>query len=601
MEGLFDNRFWLRRMSRETAARAVLDACEAGAVRIAESTARSQGGRVELPYLQVAMDRLYRHAIRSNSPGTEITEAAADQLADITNILGDFLVEEVGKLPKPDVGRQILKAFVTQEGTRKSIPREEIGNEVAGFGAQVDDETLIAHLDKLTSVWVLREVAENGSFELRHDALAARVADWITEFERELLEVRDNVENRFHEYEARGGPDSALLDWGFLKYLEAYLARLDPLLDRELSDSIRASRRRQRQATVRRQRMAVWSTVIGVVVIVVSGLLYIARITKARDAATAAKTDAELRTVEAKTLAEEAQIARLKSDKARADALAVSDFLIEDILRQATGGEMSDPNMPLRSALENALTRMGDRFETRPLVEASIRHSIGEIFRMMSLEEQAVPELLRSVNLREQRLGPNNPQTLESRIALANAMINAGLPDEAVALAQETDARINELELTDSQLGVDAMFALARATLRMVSPSNALPMFERCASWSAENHGDDSGKTWEHRDALAQCLRLVGRNPQAINILEDVIKRWRAKGDGSPSRPRNTPFFLAKSYEAAGRDSDAESLYRETLKLEKATYGLSHRNTHITQLSLATLRARMGHADGARG
>ena len=41
VEGLFDNRFWLRRMSRETAAQAVLDACEAGAVRIAESTATS--------------------------------------------------------------------------------------------------------------------------------------------------------------------------------------------------------------------------------------------------------------------------------------------------------------------------------------------------------------------------------------------------------------------------------------------------------------------------------------------------------------------------------------------------------------------------------
>lgn len=606
VEGLFDNRFWLRRMSRETAARAVLNACQAGAVKIEDSVATAvlrrldpKGEGVELPYLQVTMDRLYREAMRSGSRGTEITAQAVNQLGDLTNILGEFLADEVSKLPKPETGRQILKSFVTQEGTRKSIPRADIDQEVAGFGAHIDPEVLQDHLDRLATVRILREIAETGSFELRHDALAARVADWITEFERELLEVRDNVQNRYREYDARGKPDSALLDWGFLKYLEAYLTRLDPLLDRELSDYIRASRRQQRQAGRRRKRMTIWSSVAGVVIIVVSGLIYIAKVTKARDAATAAHTDAELRTVEATSLAEEAQMSRLKSDKARADARALSDFLIRDILRQTTSGEMSDPNTTLRSALENALTRMGDRFETRPLVEASIRHAIGETFRMMSLEELAVPELLKSVNLRERRLGPADEQTLESRTALANAMVNAGLPDEALPLARETTKRINEAELADSQLGIDALFAEARASLRMESPQTALPHFAKCAAWSRKTHGDDDDRTWKHQDAHAQCLRLTDHNDEAIKILENVLSRWRRKAGGKPTHPRNTLFILAKCYEVADRNEDAARLYLENLELEKATYGPSHRNTRISQLSLAELYVTMKRPNDA--
>lgn len=260
LEGLFNNRFWLRRMSRETAAQAVVMACDARDVKIDAQLANSilqrldPGGQgIELPYLQVVMDRLYRQAIDDDPDQPVITTEKVDQLGDVANILGTFLVEEVAKLPAPDIGRQMLKAFVTREKTRRTLDQPSLANAAAGFGAAIPPEVLSTHLQQLASARIIRETADTGSYELRHDALAATVSSWISEVEKELIEVRDNLINRFNEYTARGGQASALLDQGFMDYLAVYRKRLGPLLNDSQSQYLRTSEQRLRRARKFRQ------------------------------------------------------------------------------------------------------------------------------------------------------------------------------------------------------------------------------------------------------------------------------------------------------------------------------------------------------------
>ena len=276
VEGLFDNRFWLRRMSRENAAGAVVQACQTCDVGIDDEVAKSvlqrldpSGQGIELPYLQVVMDRLYRQAVNTDSAHPVITAQDVQQLGDIANILGSFLVEEVAKLPSPDAGRQILKAFVTREGTRRTLDRVSVAQEAAGFGAAHAPADLDAHLSQLARVRILREIAETDSYELRHDALAATVAGWISEVEKELIEVRDNLVNRFKEYEARGGQQAALLDQGFLDYLSVYQQRLRPLLNNTLRQYVEESQRHVQAAQrLRRRARQLITGVVGSIIMV---------------------------------------------------------------------------------------------------------------------------------------------------------------------------------------------------------------------------------------------------------------------------------------------------------------------------------------------
>ncbi len=279
--GVFDNRFWLRRMSRENAADAVVKACGYCDVKIDAELAQTilrrldPGGHgIELPYLQVVMDRLYRQAVNNDSTQPEITAQEVEKLGDIANILAMFLVEEVAKLPSPDTGRQILKAFVTREGTRRNLDREAVTRDAASFGEAIEPEVLDAHLNQLASVRVLREIADSGTYELRHDTLAATVSGWISEVEKELIEVRDNLINRFKEYEARGKPDEALLDQGFLDYLAVYRERLGPLLSDPLRQYMEDSQRHVGQT--QRFRRRVRQLITGVVGTIILGCLVVA-------------------------------------------------------------------------------------------------------------------------------------------------------------------------------------------------------------------------------------------------------------------------------------------------------------------------------------
>ncbi len=52
---------------------------------------------------------------------------------------------------------------------------------------------------------ILREDADNHLFELRREALAHTIFQWMTGIEQELMEVRQTIENRFKEFQQSGG------------------------------------------------------------------------------------------------------------------------------------------------------------------------------------------------------------------------------------------------------------------------------------------------------------------------------------------------------------------------------------------------------------
>jgi WD40 repeat protein len=335
--GLFDNRFWLRRMSRENAADAVVKACGTCDVKITSDLVRSiidridtTGNGVELPYLQVVMDRLYHQAVQDNPAEPVITSSAVEKLGDVGRILASFLIEEVAKLPSPNVGRQILKAFVTREGTRRNLLRGAVALEAASFGDPIPPNTLATHLDQLVNVRVLRDVG--GASELRHDALATTVSSWISEVEKELIEVRDNLNNRFKEYEARSQNESALLDQGFIDYLAVYRQRLAPLLDLPLRGYLETSQR----YLVRRKRRAQSAMGLGALALLIVGIIgltfYIVRINEEQTLAVRAEAKA---TAAAKRANQEASRANQEAERAKNELLRSRQLLYVNHIQTA--------------------------------------------------------------------------------------------------------------------------------------------------------------------------------------------------------------------------------------------------------------------------
>ena len=85
----------------------------------------------------------------------------------------------------------------------------------------------------------------------------------------------------------------------------------------------------------------------------------------------------------------------LRASRAEAEALAVNDFLRNDVLAQAGATTQArpdtkpDPDLKVRTALDRAAARISERFAAQPLLEASIRRTIGEAYIDLGLYPEA--------------------------------------------------------------------------------------------------------------------------------------------------------------------------------------------------------------------
>jgi len=150
-----------------------------------------------------------------------------------------------------------------------------------------------------------------------------------------------------------------------------------------------------------------------------------------------AATAAEARALEQRN---QAVAEKQRADNESATAKAVVDFLQSDLLSQASAYTQSqpdskpDPDIKVRTALDRAAARIAGKFEKQPLVEASIRHTIGNTYWDVGLFPQAQRQLERAVDLRRRLLGDEDPDTLQSMGLLADLQREQGKLGQAEAL-----------------------------------------------------------------------------------------------------------------------------------------------------------------------
>ncbi len=131
----------------------------------------------------------------------------------------------------------------------------------------------------------------------------------------------------------------------------------------------------------------------------------------------------------------------LRASRAEQEAQAVNDFLRNDVLEQASVDIQAherrnkpDPDLKVRTALDRAAARINGEFGRQPLVEASIRQTIGTTYFDLGLYSQAERQFGRVLELRSRILGEENHDTLRSKRSLASLLVREGKYNEAEKL-----------------------------------------------------------------------------------------------------------------------------------------------------------------------
>jgi hypothetical protein len=209
------NRVRIEKMSHRNALDAIRQPCKLSNISLEEGFAEtlleklSPGGEdVELTYLQVFLDNIYKLSVSESAKhqsqqGLSFTLSVLNKTGNVSDLLGRFLDDQISMMKDPETAMTVLKAFVSGKGTKRPANEKEVIDNVKSLGKEIYPETVKEMTLSFVKLRVLRDKDDIGRYELRHDALAEKVFEKFSAAEKDLLEIRQFIENSYLSYTKR--------------------------------------------------------------------------------------------------------------------------------------------------------------------------------------------------------------------------------------------------------------------------------------------------------------------------------------------------------------------------------------------------------------
>jgi hypothetical protein len=298
------------------------------------------------------------------------------------------------------------------------------------------------------------------------------------------------------------------------------------------------------------------------------------------------------------------EIALGKAEESEKDTKAVLAFFQDKVLsagrpKDKYGGLGRD--VLLRQAVDKAATDIPDSFKDRPLVEASIRDTLGLTYLYLGEPALAIREHERALTLCESKLESDDPDALIARHNLAEAYRAAGRTSEAVRLHEQT------LQQREAKLGPDhpqtltSRNNLAAAYQSAGRTSDAIRLYDKNLKQCEAKLGPDHLQTLFARNNLAIAYQSGGRIAEAIRLQEQTLKQMEAQLGPDHLDTQASRNALATAYLDVGRHSDAIHLLEAALKPQESKLGLDHPETLTSRNNLAAAYQSAGRtADAIR-
>jgi hypothetical protein len=123
-----------------------------------------------------------------------------ENTGNVSDLLGSFLDDQISLMQDPDTAMTVLKAFVSDKGTKRPASEQEATDNICSFGKVVSPERTKELILNFVKLRILRDKDDNARYELRHDSLAEKVYDKFTTSEKDLLEVKQFIENSYQSH-----------------------------------------------------------------------------------------------------------------------------------------------------------------------------------------------------------------------------------------------------------------------------------------------------------------------------------------------------------------------------------------------------------------
>jgi serine/threonine protein kinase len=282
-----------------------------------------------------------------------------------------------------------------------------------------------------------------------------------------------------------------------------------------------------------------------------------------------------------------------RANREAATSRAISDFLQNDLLAQASAANQAgpntkpDPDLKVRTAVDRAAARISGRFDKQPEIEAAIRDTIGQVYLDLGLYTEARTQFDRALDLQRRVLGAKNPETLKTLNRIGYSAFLQGKYPEAEALLRQTLEMQRRVLGTEHRDTLSSIGALADVYWRQSKYPEAEALYSKAFSIQRRLLGPEHPDTLESMHDMAIVYFERGKYAQAEGLENQTLEiRRRVLGSEHPQTLASMDN-LASVYYAQGKYAQAEALEGQTLEIRRRVLGPEHPQTLMSMDNLA--------------
>ncbi len=290
----------------------------------------------------------------------------------------------------------------------------------------------------------------------------------------------------------------------------------------------------------------------------------------------------------------------IRASHAELEARAVSDFLRQDLLAQASIDQQTlanakpDPHLEVRTVLDRAAARIKGKFGTQPLVEASITQTIGSTYTDLGLYGEAQAHLERALELRRHILGEMDLVTVATMNDLARVLERRGKLGSAELLFAKVLAARRSMLGAEHPATMKTIFSLAATYGAQgkyaLAAENYVPLLET----QQRILGEENLDTVATMANLAAIYHFERKYTEAEPMYLRALELYRRINNEENSTAVRTLGNLAELYRDQEKYAQSEPLYGRALDIMRRLLGENDRSTIYAMKGMADMYRRQG-------
>ncbi len=269
----------------------------------------------------------------------------------------------------------------------------------------------------------------------------------------------------------------------------------------------------------------------------------------------------------------EARRAESRAEEQRQRAVSALSFM-EDMIRSADPVRIGD-QIRIGDLLDSYSKKIAEAFAGQPETEARIRTTIGRTYLTLYLFERELKgeayqragreHLAAALDLREEALGKEHPDTLDSLDTLVDVLAQQNRMNEAEPLARRS------LDLHMRVLGEDhpetvaAMDILAQILMAQTRLDEADPLATEALQICERNKDLPEETAFSPLESLASLRLKQGRTEEAERLYRELAQRTASVHGSESPAARSARSQLAGLLMDQGRLDDAATVFHKRL------------------------------------